>query len=187
MESNRNSIVFRLPISPIVQVGLLAGNLWPSGWEAYQAFRPVAFLPARYEIIFIINHHHHQSANHTTDSPLESIGPVLTWNSLETGQWNSSWRSKVLKVPGEPGAHSGHQLPLMVTFTGMFEMNGVVYAIGEREEDGGGAGVGRVGRMYRYFVTNADGRDLQETVSGLVQSRVHSIIDGLLSLSRTKL
>ncbi|KAH9388435.1 hypothetical protein TYRP_023501, partial [Tyrophagus putrescentiae] len=79
---------------------------------------------------------------------------LLTWNFLDTSSWNSSWRSRVLT----------HAHPTV--YTGMFEMNGIVYAIGESRvsaKRGGGEASKRIGKMYRYYVTEDDGRDLRET------------------------
>ena len=113
----------------------MGGNLWPNGWEAYQEHRPVAFLPSRFELIFIINGRNFSNA-------------VLAWNTLDTKNWNSSWRYKDI----------GDQ----VVFTGMFEMNGIVYAIGETKNS-----IERVGKIYRYHIQgrNSTGRRLTETVS----------------------
>lgn len=113
------------------QVGLLGGNLWPNGWETYQEYRPVAFLPSRYEVIFIINGRNFTNAK-------------LAWNSLDTKNWNESWRYRDI----------GHK----VLYTGMFEMNGIVYAIGEMENS-----VERVGRIYRYHISGANNRKLTAT------------------------
>ena len=157
-----------------MQVGLLGGNLWPNGWEAYQKYRPVAFLPSRYELIFVINHHSNEHLNMNNDSLLDDgatpnlrssikhqhhhhhhhqrTTALLTWNSLHTTSWNSSWRSRILS----------HNYP--VIYTGMFEMNGIVYAIGESRQPSSDGKLRRVGKMYRYHVTENDGRDLRETV-----------------------
>ncbi|XP_054166896.1 uncharacterized protein LOC128964335 [Oppia nitens] len=113
------------------QVGLLGGNLWPNGWEAYQEHRPVAYLPARYEMIFIMNGRNFSNT-------------VLAWNSLDTKNWNSSWRYKDI----------GDQ----VVYTGMFEMNGIVYAIGETKNS-----IERVGKVYRYHMAGHNDRKLTET------------------------
>ena len=99
-------------------------------------------------------HHHHPHPHHHRYTAL------LTWNSLDTSSWNSSWRSRVLT----------HAHPTV--YTGMFEMNGIVYAIGESrvassKRGGGGKASKRIGKMYRYYVTEDDGRDLRETVSGI--------------------
>lgn len=114
-------------------MGLLGGNLWPNGWEAYQEYRPVAYLPSRYEMIFIINGRNFSNS-------------VLAWNSLDTKNWNSSWRYKDL----------GDQ----VVYTGMFEMNGIVYAVGEMKNS-----IERVGRIYRYHIQGRNNRKLTDTVS----------------------
>lgn len=53
-----------------------------------------------------------------------------------------------------------------VVYTGMFEMNGIVYAIGEtRLPAASGGKPKRVGKIYRYYVTEDDERDLRETVT----------------------
>jgi hypothetical protein len=114
---------------------LLGGNLWPNHWEAYQEYRPVAFLPSRYELIFIINGKNYTNAK-------------LAWNSLDTKNWNESWRYKDI---GDK-----------ITYTGMFEMNGIIYAIGEVKNN-----VERVGKIFRYHISDGKSRKLTQTVSRL--------------------
>ncbi len=152
----------------------MGGNFWPNGWESYQAFRPVAFLPSRLELIFIINHFHAHndhfgvvppqnetsefaelhSASSLSAVPAYRSTALLTWNTLDTDSWNTSWRSRLLT----------HAQP--VVYTGMFEMNGIVYAIGETRPVAASEGRGskRIGKMYRYYVTKDGGRDLREAV-----------------------
>ena len=152
------------------QVGLLGGNLWPNSWEAYQQYRPVAFLPSRYELIFIINHYHsHEDfavlnstsiADGTDYTSSHKSTALLTWNTLDSTSWNSSWRSRVLT----------HNHP--VVYTGMFEMNGIVYAIGESRLPLPNGKIKRIGKMYRYYVTEDDGRDLRETVKFVCNSSI---------------
>ncbi|CAG2112346.1 unnamed protein product [Medioppia subpectinata] len=115
----------------MISVGLLGGNLWPNGWEAYQEHRPVAYLPSRYELVFIINGRNFSNT-------------VLAWNSMDTKNWNSSWRYKDI---GD-----------RVVYTGMFEMNGIVYAIGETKNS-----IERVGKIYRYHILGNNDRKLTET------------------------
>ncbi|KAH9413981.1 hypothetical protein DERP_012358, partial [Dermatophagoides pteronyssinus] len=154
------------------QVGLLTGNLWPNGWELYQQFRPVAFLPSRFEMIFILNEHNFDQElsilnlygdneqqqrfqskrliNNNNKNQTENFvqkSPILIWNNLDAINWNQSWRTKLLDF--EPP----------VRFTGMFEMNGIVYAIGEQIHSNS---VRRIGKMYQYYVTDNDGRNFKE-------------------------
>lgn len=137
---------------------MLVGNLWPNGWEMYQQYRPVAYLPARYEMIFILNEH--------PMSP--SSPPILTWNNLDVTNWNASWRSKVL------------QFDPPVIFTGMFEMNGVIYAVGEEQrqnyrKNGIGQHPKRIGQMFRYYVTENDGRDFKMMVIMMILANYQQI------------
>ena len=170
-----HSFIHSFCCSLFVQVGLLTGNLWPNGWELYQQFRPVAFLPSRYEMIFILNEHHNfdqelsimniysddeqqqrfqskRLINNNNKNQTENFvqkSPILIWNNLDAINWNQSWRTKLLDF--EPP----------VRFTGMFEMNGIVYAIGEQIHSNS---VRRIGKMYQYYVTDNDGRNFKELV-----------------------
>ena len=48
----------------------------------------------------------------------------------------------------------------------MFEMNGIIYAVGESPQPAQeGKKPVRIGKIYRYYVTEDNGRDLRETVS----------------------
>ena len=128
--------------------------MWPNGWESYQQHRPVAFLPSRYELIFIQNHFHDPD-NGSLDHDLQyrsSTSALLTWNTLDTNQWNTSWKSRIIVSP------------YPITYTGMFEMNGIVYAIGEHRLVDRNGNIRRIGKMFRYYVTEDDGRNLREMV-----------------------
>ncbi|XP_075679420.1 uncharacterized protein LOC113798939 isoform X3 [Dermatophagoides pteronyssinus] len=136
------------------QVGLLTGNLWPNGWELYQQFRPVAFLPSRFEMIFILNEHNfdqelsilnlyadneqqqrfqskrliNNNNKNQTEKNFVQKSPILIWNNLDAINWNQSWRTKLLDF--EPPIHSNS--------------------------------VRRIGKMYQYYVTDNDGRNFKE-------------------------
>ncbi|KAF7495399.1 hypothetical protein SSS_07636 [Sarcoptes scabiei] len=114
------------------------GILWPREWNRYQRFRPAAFFPSRLEIIFIINQINETAMN-------TSKASILVWNDLDSPNWNSSWRSQAL-VFDPP-----------VFFTGMFEMDGVVYAIGEKINS---ANL-RTASMFQYHIIDDDRRDLK--------------------------
>ena len=133
-------------------------------------------------MIFILNEHHfsnlesstkqHQqqfqsqrlSLNNNNQTKNKIPSPILIWNNLDATNWNTSWRSKLLHF--DPP----------VRFTGMFEMNGIVYAIGESTNDNHSHSISRrIGKMYRYYVTENDGRDFKELVSVIRISNEFSI------------
>lgn len=81
-----------------------------------------------------------------------SKASILVWNDLDSPNWNSSWRSQAL-VFDPP-----------VFFTGMFEMDGVVYAIGEKINS---ANL-RTASMFQYHIIDDDRRDLKLLVNSML-------------------